>query len=146
VVESKISQGADARGEMSRNSHGEWEFEEELGEYASVIIKDIAVFLVELDKGKVSEEGGSSAGVDFRNEIFAMRPYHWGNCTCGVGTGLHHESCAIRQPNFRFGNLELRWYHAIGPGMIANRPTSREEIRRIYLKSLDSILHLQWGE
>lgn len=139
-MESRMSQSGEGQDEMSRNSHGEWEFGEEIGEYVAAVAKDVALFLVEMGRGKVSEEGGPSAGVDFQNEVFAMRPYHWGKCTCGIGTGLHHESCTIKQPNFSFGNLELRWYHGIGPGMVANRPTSRREIRRIYLECLDSLL------
>lgn len=139
-MESRVSQSGKGWDEMSRNSHGEWEFEDELGEYVATIIKDIALFLIELGRGRKSEEGGPAAGVNFQNESFAMRPYHWGKCTCGIGTGLHHESCAIRQPNFSFGNLEFRWYHAIGPGMVANRPTDRREIRRIYWECLDSLL------
>lgn len=126
--------------EMARNSHGEWEFGDEAGDFASATIKDIAFLLAELGRGVPDEESGVTGGIDFENGVFEMHPYHWGKCTCGVGTGLHHGSCAIKRPNFKCGDLELRWYHAIGPGMTANRLASRGEIRRTYLRCLDSLL------
>ena len=125
--------------EMARNSHGEWEFGDEVGEFAGATVRDIAFLLIELGKGTPDEESGVTGGVDFQNEVFEMHPYHWGNCTCGARVAPHRPTCSIKQPNFRSGGLDLRWYHAIGPGMTANRATSRRELREIYCRCLNSL-------
>jgi len=139
IMEERETRSSDWPTEMGRNAYGEWEFGDILGTFVSAVVQDIAFLLVENGKGKIDEEGGILGGVDFQNSVFEMHPYHWGRCTCGAGVGQHDQTCAIKRPNFRFGDLELRWYHVIGPGMTANRPTSRQEFREIYRRCLDSL-------
>lgn len=153
-------------------------------------------------------------GQDFKNDVFEMRPYWWGDCTCGFNKKdfawsqehLHQESCFFNRyqaeekrlehggmqfdkrhnlmtwwakengysdapngmavhcdcgvdqaytvwrdnnnhadhcskvvPNFRCGDLEIRWYKYIGRGMSANREVSREDLRKIFRKCRQSI-------
>lgn len=63
-------------------------------------------------------------GVDFENDIFAMRPYYWGNCTCGADeTGTEHAAtCALRLPNFihKATGQTICWYKWIGRDMEAD--------------------------
>lgn len=139
-MEERESQFGDWPTEMSKNVHGEWEFGDILGAFVSALIQDIAFLLEEIGRGEVGGEGGAGAGVDFQNEVFEMHPYHWGRCTCGAGTAPHQEICSIKRPNFRCQGLELRWYHSIGPGMVANRTVSRHEIRQIHRACIDSLL------
>lgn len=153
-------------------------------------------------------------GQDFKNEVFEMHPYWWGECTCGFDEsdlswseihlhttpcffnrymaeekrlasdvvsfdkrhdlmtewakangyadapngmavhcdcGVHEEYAAWRNdnnhasdcreaiPNFKCGDLEIRWYKYIGRGMSINREVSRAKLRRIFRKCRQSI-------
>jgi hypothetical protein len=73
--------------------------------------------------------GHYSYGADWKSDVFEMRPYYWGDCTCGAddlndGTECS-EDCALMQPNFlhyRTG-LTVNWYKYIGRGMeVENMP------------------------
>lgn len=153
-------------------------------------------------------------GQEFKNDVFEMRPYWWGGCTCGYDEKdfawseehLHAETCFFNRyqveekrlkaegvpfdkrhglmtkwakesgyadapngmavhcdcgvdqtyaewrmdhdhasncrevlPNFKCGDLEIRWYKYISRGMSVNREVSREELRQIFRKCRKSI-------
>lgn len=50
-------------------------------------------------------------GEVFENEVFAIFPYYWGDCTCGDEQN-HKSDCPIVKPNFLYKptGFELRWY------------------------------------
>jgi hypothetical protein len=50
-------------------------------------------------------------GEVFENEVFAIFPYYWGDCTCGDEQN-HKADCFIVKPNFLYKptGFELRWY------------------------------------
>lgn len=59
--------------------------------------------------------GPSGYGVDFENDIFAMRRFYWGDCDCGNDDD-HAETCSVRLPNFHHkpSDFKVRWYKWIG--------------------------------
>lgn len=142
-------------------------------------------------------------GQDFVNDVFEMRPYWWGDCTCGasspkhvddceqitkrdewidrrldyaagepdefegrppdlnkmkefaeqnpfpsctcgaedvwVESATHASDCREVLPNFRCGDLEIRWYKYIGRGMSANRKVTGEELQRVFRRCRQSL-------
>lgn len=68
-------------------------------------------------------------------------------CTCGFAESEaawyeshpHASDCREVLPNFRYGDLEIRWYKYIGRGMSVNREVTREELRRIFRKCRQSL-------
>jgi len=61
-------------------------------------------------------------------------------CDCGqddlwqkwVSTHHHDPSCGEVRPNFRCGDVEVRWYKYIGRGMSTNSELSRDEWRGVF--------------
>lgn len=63
-----------------------------------------------------------------------FRPYYWGECTCGYDEaydefyqrtiqefgGFHKKDCLLILPNFKFGEVEIRWYKHPGRGQSCN--------------------------
>lgn len=69
---------------------------------------------------------------DFKNDVFEIHPYWWGQCECQAENEDHREMseeeygpfwethfpvCHVMMPNFRFGTIEIRWYKHAGRGM-----------------------------
>ena len=50
-------------------------------------------------------------GEVFENEVVAIFPYYWGDCTC-ENEQTHKQDCPIVKPNFLYKptGFELRWY------------------------------------
>lgn len=50
-------------------------------------------------------------GEVFENEVFAIFPYYWGDCTCGDERN-HKADCFIVKPNFLYKptGLTIHWY------------------------------------
>lgn len=48
-----------------------------------------------------------------------IRPYYWGDCTCGadVEDHPHTTACPVELPNLECAGLRLRWYKYFGRGM-----------------------------
>lgn len=50
----------------------------------------------------------------YANEIFVIRPYYWGDCTCGAEEKdqLHNPTCGLLLPNFVYKpkNFKMDWY------------------------------------
>lgn len=68
-------------------------------------------------------------GQDFKNDVFEMHPYWWGD----------EDALEAYQPNFQCGDIEIRWYKYIGRGMSVNRAVTREEIEVIFRKCCESL-------
>jgi len=51
---------------------------------------------------------------------------------------VHAPECGVIRPNFKCGDLEIRWYKYLGRGMSANRPFTRDELRGIFRKCRES--------
>lgn len=51
----------------------------------------------------------------------------------------HSPTCRVVLPNFRCGDVEVRWYKYIGRGMSVNREVSREEWREVFARCFASI-------
>jgi hypothetical protein len=92
--------------------------------------------------------GGSYGyGQDFKNAVFEMHPYWWGDCTCGAGdwseegqpAPVHTPECREELPNFRCGDLAISWYKYIGRGMSANRPTTGAEVVEVFSRCMASL-------
>ncbi len=82
---------------------------------------------------KVNDLGGNVGGhgVNFQNDVFEMRNYHW----CNDGG-----DCEIAaQPNFKSGSVEFRWYKYLGRGMSVNRQVTEEVLTEIFQRCKDSL-------
>ena len=65
-------------------------------------------------------------GAEFANDVFVMRPFWWGKCTCSVGEESdqqHEDICRYELPNFQHfaSGLAIDWYKWIGREMEFNR-------------------------
>lgn len=145
-------------------------------------------------------------GQDFKNDIFEMHPYYWGDCDCGAecpkhqadceqvtkrdnwisrrihfATGgkpagefgllppidhhkfpefekenpyptctcgaeaswvekdTHELTCSTVRPNFRYQDIEIRWYKYIGRGMTVSREVTRQELIAMFRKCFASV-------
>ena len=80
---------------------------------------------------KVESLSQNIGGVSFRNDVFEMRNYHW----CA-----DDEDCPeAARPNFKCGDVEIRWYKYLGRGMSVNRQITKEELTEIFQKCTDSL-------
>lgn len=104
-------------------------------------------------------------GADFKNEVFCMWPYYWGECTCGYGereeahqaaiqatktkydqveaflSDGHEDDCPTIRPNFEHfeSGLAIDWYKWIGRSTELNREVSAEEWRKIIAECRASV-------
>jgi hypothetical protein len=90
--------------------------------------------------------GAFGYGVDFENDVFAMRMFWWGDCECayrdGDGVGdFHEETCRCVLPNFahKSSGVSVDWYKWIGRDMEFSRKVSREEWGRLFAECLASL-------
>ena len=103
----------------------------DLGKLEKLVVSNLRK-LAQLTKveGLGDNIGGHS--VKFRSDVFVMQNYHW--CTEG-------DDCkTAAQPNFKCGDVEIRWYKYLGRGMSVNRQVTREELTEIFQKCKDSLL------
>lgn len=68
-------------------------------------------------------------GQDFKSDVFEMHPYWWGD----------ENAPEAYRPNFKCGDLEVRWYKYIGRGMSVNRAVTRRELESIFRHCRQSI-------
>jgi hypothetical protein len=155
-------------------------------------------------------------GAEYKNDVFEMHPYHWGDCECGLAAraqkwhaenlhkpeclhtelmamefpdgygGRHREAtteqlqalylkhhllwrggkdefrsrcdcghreesiawhrdhghapeCPVGRPNFRCGDIEVRWYKYIGRGMSLNREVKRHALETMFQRCRGSL-------
>lgn len=68
-------------------------------------------------------------------------------CDCGTDAKWrtwreahdHDPRCPEVRPNFKCGDVEVRWYKYIGRGMTVNRDVSRDEWRALFARCFDSL-------
>ena len=77
-----------------------------------------------IDKsGKADAVGGCLGGsygygATFKNDVFEMRPFYWGDCQHeGDEEECRDITCPANLPNFKCGGFEVRWYKYIGRSM-----------------------------
>lgn len=56
-----------------------------------------------------------------------------------AGENSHAPQCPAILPNFRCGDLEIRWYKYIGRGMSVNRQVTREELQGVFRRCEESL-------
>lgn len=90
---------------------------------------------------------------EFSNEVFYMRNYYWGDCTCGIEydeegdeIGEHKENCLLIMPNFHHfkSGLKVMWYKYPLRDSYANREVSTEEWTNIMNECIQSYNPLEW--
>jgi|GEM_PF-633842 len=71
-------------------------------------------------------------GEVFENEVFAIFPYYWGDCTCGDEQN-HKQDCPIVKPNFLYKptGFELRWYKYPLRDSYTNQKITLAEFKKI---------------
>ncbi|WP_114944423.1 hypothetical protein [Microvirga calopogonii] len=87
---------------------------------------------------------GSDHYATFRNDTFAIRPYYWGECTCGCNEEIgqpHSDDCALMLPNFEHfpSGLKVTWYKYALRGAFSNQELSDGEFNGIFASCLDSL-------
>lgn len=80
----------------------------------------------------------------FDNDVFAIRPYWWGDCTCGAeenNNECHAPDCALVLPNFLYKptRFEIQWYKYPFRDSYMNQNLSQKEILNIFDKCAESI-------
>lgn len=76
-------------------------------------------------------------GCNFENDLFAMRKFYWGGCSCGEDETEDHEpDCPVILPNFLYKptGFALDWYKYIGRDMevTAEAPLPADFMDRIF--------------
>lgn len=81
-------------------------------------------------------------GQEFKNETFEMLPCQW-RCSCDAAynhnVNSHKVDCITEQPNFKCGDVEIRWYKYIGRAMNSNRVVTLNELKKIFKKCMKSL-------
>jgi len=67
---------------------------------------------------------------NYKNKIFEVISYDWSE---------DYESGIIQPYNFKWRNLEVKWYKYLGRGMECNRQISNDEISTMLNECLESI-------
>jgi len=121
----------------------------DLGEHEQYVARKLYDLSETLGKMNPEEQahgllGGEwGYGQDFKNDVFEMHHYYWGDCTCGAEEAEeerpHDPTCPIVLPNFRCGEIEIRWYKYIGRGMTINQKVTRKELKEIFQKCRESL-------
>lgn len=136
----------------------------------------------------IKPEEASTWGFEWNNNVFAIYPYWWGDCTCHFNkleslflsrhphnpgcyfqlkrqymvesemlsycdchvadeyydwlekSGAEHsESCRLVCPNFRCGDISIRWYKTIGRGMSCDTEITRQELEAMFNRCFESL-------
>lgn len=98
------------------------------GMFGSTAGEDIITTAMRIIGVGFGEEGDWCAkyGTNVETDIFAMRRFYWGDCTCGADDASseaheepHKKDCALVLPNFLYKptGFALEWYKYIGRGM-----------------------------
>lgn len=98
-------------------------------------------------KGLDNESGNAHEyGKNYKNDVFEMFPYH-DCCSCGSATKKtndltgtpHKEDCIGQKPNFKCGDVEIRWYKYIGRMVESNKIVSISRYKEIFEKCKKSL-------
>lgn len=120
---------------------GQWAFgaptgEFELGELEDWVVSSLRTIAT---LTKVKELGRNYGGhaVNFQNGVFEMRNYHW----CTESCPPEPEDCSdAALPNFKSGDVEIRWYKHLGRGVSVNREVTREELTEVFQRCRESLV------
>lgn len=112
---------------------------EVLGGYVAEEIVKI-VDLIQERRPHLRTPEGRECGVEFRNDVFEMRPDTM-DCTCGaIDDPGHLTGCPVKIPNFMCGDLAIGWESRIGLGMSTNRrEVNGHELRDAFERCRESI-------
>ena len=77
-------------------------------------------------------------GSNFKNQVFSMRKYYWGDCEC-EDHSCHDKNCPANTPNFKCGDLEINWYKYIGRGMSVNAVIDFKKAEEIFNRCEESL-------
>ncbi len=97
-----------------------------LGKHEELICRELYDLSMRLGM-KSSEASGPldgkwDKGQEFKNDVFEMhQQVEFGRLRCTCKKSPHADDCIMKQPNFRCGDFEIRWYATIGRNMTANR-------------------------
>lgn len=90
---------------------------------------------------------------EFTNEVFELRPYYWGECTCGADYdhGVDRacsDDCALNLPNFKYKptGLEIQWYKYPLRDSYSNQPLILDAFKKIIDTCIQTILIKRKGE
>jgi hypothetical protein len=108
------------------NPHGAYECPELL--IAALRYLDEEIHRVENNAGRRYHSAVDNTGGEFANDTFSIRAYYWGE---DEATGA--------LPNFKCGDVEVRWYKWLGRGTSANRPVTPDEIADLFSRCLASV-------
>ncbi len=77
----------------------------------------------------------------YENEVFAVRPYYWGDCDPACTEETHVPACPCVLPNFLFKptGYELRWYKYPLRDSYASHELTRREFRTMIDACLASL-------
>ncbi len=78
-------------------------------------------------------------GEAFENEIFAIFPYYWGDCTCGDEQN-HKPDCLIVKPNFLYKptGFTIHWYKYPLRDSYANQKITLAGLKKIISACIQS--------
>ncbi len=87
----------------------------ECPEYITALLNHLAdeIVRVEGNKGNKIEPLTSNVGGEYIVDMFEMRSYYWGD-----------DEGIAALPNFKYGDIEVRWYKHSGRGASINHPIS----------------------
>jgi hypothetical protein len=83
----------------------------------------------------------------YKNNVFVIRPYWWGECDCGaLDYEPHTDSCSLILPNFEHfkSDLKVMWYKYPLRDSYANREITLNEWTKIMKECYNSCDPLDW--
>lgn len=90
-------------------------------------IEDGLRFLGDAIEEIVGANPADNSGERFKNDVFEMNAYYWG------------DDEEFEGPNFSCDGFEVRWYKYLGRGMEVNQDISREDFASMMAKCLVSL-------
>lgn len=91
---------------------------------------DTEIERIESNAGRYYESPFANTGGRWSNGTFSVRAYYWGD-----------DEAELAAPNFKCGDIEVRWYKWLGRSTTVNRLVTPQEVGHLLdtcLKSLDS--------
>ena len=77
---------------------------------------------------------------EYINGTFEMRSYYWGECSRHETFDISCEICQKEEaPNFKYKDLEVRWYKYLGRGTSCNKIINAQEGVDIFTDCMKSL-------
>lgn len=85
----------------------------------------------------------SPYGVDFKNDVFSLFPFYWGDCTCGSETDEHTSDCALMKHNFIYypDGFFIDWYKYPLRGAYSNVKVDARLMKKVVDHCIESLEH-----